>query len=394
MRKTTKQQQADIVIVGNGLAGLAMAMALAKANIASVLIGSFHQPLEDGRTTAIMQGGVTFLQTLGLWNESALQPVPLQTMRLISGKADIIFPASEIDLPQFGFNVTNAKLKTFWLQQIAAMPQITMVDAQVTVINTNAQNMPVITCDNGETITARLLIAADGRQSIVRDFANIGLTSTALDQHALVCIVAADQPHHFTSTEWYHSGGPFTLVPMQGNQMAVVYCDIADKIAGLKRQSNLDLGDYFTDFSNSEFGTLRVINTPQSWPVQPQQADALIAPHVALIGEAAHVMPPLAAQGFNTSLRDIEALQHNLQQAYRLGLDCGHVSTLQSYADQRRLDIRLRGTSVNWLNTIIRQDGVIGRRAHQFAFRALDALTPLKKLLMRTALAPTTRNAA
>jgi 2-octaprenyl-6-methoxyphenol hydroxylase len=395
-----KSLSTPIAIVGNGLAGQVMAVALAKHNMSSVLIGPV-EPVHTGadhRTTAIMQDGIAFLDSLGLWDETALQAVPLQTMRLISDDNEIAFASAEIGLPQFGFNIANAVLKQRLAAAIAASPLIKTIDTVVTdIIFASAQAH--IVCADTQTIDAQLVIGADGKHSVVRDKAGVSVTQTAIDQQALVCVVESDEPHDFTSTEWYHRGGPFTLVPMPDSvtgqsRMAVVYCDSAAQITELSSLPLTDLGFYVTDMSQSRFGNLRVQDTPQIWPITPQRSTTMIAPHVALVGEAAHVLPPVAAQGFNTSLRDVQALVDVLQQAAALGLSVGQLSVLQNYAAQRALDMRVRGQGVDLLNRLIRQDDKIGRTLHKWGFNALNRVTPLKRLIMQKALAPKREHAA
>lgn len=387
-RKQPRTDHTDIVIAGDGLAGLVMALALGRNQVACTLIGPAIPAQDDGRTTAIMQDGIDFLTGLHVWNADALNAVPLSTMRLISGDHSVTFPSTEINLPQFGFNVTNTALKKALLAAVQQAPAITYRQTSITDVTTSGAAFATVTCADNSLITARLVIGADGRNSIVRERSGIGLSHHAIDQSALVCVVETDRPHNFTSTEWYHSGGPFTLVPMQGQQMGVVYCDTTDRVADLAADPIDTLSDYFTAFSNGLYGDLRIINTPQIWPIAPQHSDMLIAPHVALIGEAAHVMPPLAAQGFNTSLRDIQALQKTIGDAFGLGLDIGHVSVLQNYATIRRLDMRLRGLGVNGLNWLIRRDDKIGHGLHDWGFKTITRIKPLKRFLMRAALAP------
>lgn len=384
-----------VAIVGNGLAGQVMALALKQAGIACTLIGPSATPDEtDQRTTAIMAEGVAFLRMLNIWDETALRATPLRTMRLISDTATVAFDAGEIGLPEFGFNVSNAALHALLAGCIAAERTIRVIGTQVTDIDSTGPARARVICANGDTLDTPLVIGADGRHSRVRETAGIGVTQTVLDQQALVCVVASDWPHDFASTEWYHRGGPFTLVPMPDDEqdehrMAVVFCDTAAELARLQNLTRADLGEFLTDFSTARFGSLRVTNDPQLWPIAPQRSAALVAHRVALIGEAAHVLPPLAAQGFNITLRDIAALQGIVRNAMSLGLDPGHASVLRAYQTARASDMRLRGTGVDLLNRFIRQDDRIGRMAHAFGFKALDGVPALKRFVMRRGLADT-----
>lgn len=393
MAKTTRH---DIVIVGDGLTGLTMALALARENMPCALVGPTLQAAQkknraDGRTTAIMQDGIDFLDGLGVWSALKKEAAPLKHMRLISGERDILFPSTTINLPQFGFNIPNAVLKDVLLQAVKKNKAIATIHGlaeQIAFPDKEARPFATIACA-GQTVEASLVIAADGADSKARQAAGIGQVMTDSNQAALVCLVQAERPHDWTSTEWYHSGGPFTLVPTADpNIMAVVYCDTPEIIAHAVQSDRNDLSDLFMQLSNNYFGDLVVASAVQSWPIRPMRAKTLVAPHLALIGEAAHVMPPLAAQGFNTSLRDIQALQKTLQRAASLGLDKAAPIHLQPYADQRALDITLRGTAVNGLNALIRRDDAWGRRVHAFGFAALEKILPLKTALMRVALAP------
>jgi 2-octaprenyl-6-methoxyphenol hydroxylase len=385
----------EIVIVGDGLTGLTMALALAQKNIACAVMGPhLHSPAKksvaDGRTTAIMQDGIAFLDDLGVWPLLEKETAPLKKMRLISGEHEIVFAAREIKREQFGFNIPNGILKDTLLGAVKKSKWITLIDglAEDIIFPTGKASVVKLT-GSTQVIEAALVIAADGANSNARTAAGIATVTTDNNQDALVCLVKAEHTHDWTSTEWYYSGGPFTLVPTKDPQIiAVVYCDTPEIIAEVKDYDSDDLGTLFDNLSNSCFGTLNVISAVQSWPIRPMQAKQIIAPHLALIGEAAHVMPPLAAQGFNTSLRDIQALQDTIYKANALGLDKTAVSNLQSYAGQRDLDIRMRGMAVNGLNALIRRDDTYGRRIHAFGFAALDKIGPLKTAFMRAALAP------
>ncbi|HEY1096608.1 MAG TPA: FAD-dependent monooxygenase [Alphaproteobacteria bacterium] len=389
----------EIVILGDGLTGLTMALALAQNGQACALVGPHvDQKITlknniDGRTTAIMQDGIVFLQQLGVWKNLEKHSAPLRRMHLISADQDIAFPSDEIGLPQFGFNIPNVLLKDVLLGALQKHGLVTLVAGTIDQIVFPTEESPLhvvlLTGKPQIKLQAKLVIAADGARSKAREAAGIIVSQHDPDQAALVGLVQADETHADTSTEFYYSGGPFTLVPtIDPLQMALVYCDTPDNLDTIKSLDEDELNAHLTEMSQNRFGDLRMISPVQSWPIRPLRAESLVAPHLALIGEAAHVMPPLAAQGFNTSLRDIQALLSVLLQTQKRGLDIAHLSHLRPYEDQRRQDIHLRSRTVNGLNIFIRRDDQIGRRLHAAGFMALDKITPLKKLLMKFALAP------
>jgi 2-octaprenyl-6-methoxyphenol hydroxylase len=392
--------QHEIIIAGDGLSGLTMALALAQSSIPCAIIGphlktetSADHAQSDARTTAIMQDGISFLQQLGVWDDIAPHAAPLRHMRLVSGARDIVFSADMIGLPQFGFNIPNAVLKhylTRHVQRQASIHCISDLIADVVFPHTEArpQNVTLRT-EHDVDYTTRLVIAADGAKSLIREQAGIAVTEHDPDQAALVGWVQCDIAHDFTSTEFYYSGGPFTVVPTPDpHVMTLVYCDTAERLAEITALSVDDFNAHLTDMTQNRFGDLHFTGQKQYWPIRSLRAAELIAPHVALIGETAHMMPPLAAQGFNTSLRDIQILHTLLCDARDTGSDMAGMQLLHRYAAARHTDIHARSRAVNGLNDIIRRDDTMGRRLHGWSFAFLDRMIPLKKLVMKVALAP------
>jgi 2-octaprenyl-6-methoxyphenol hydroxylase len=391
--------QHDVLIAGDGLSGLTMALALNKAGQACALVGPhIHShnkstPVTDARTTAIMQDGIAYLEYLGVWDSVQKEAAPLRHMRLVSGDKEIVFSSDMIGLPQFGFNIPNAVLKHHLLNHIQHAKHVTCITGLISdVVFPQAQDRPQIVTvktEDGTDYQARLVIAADGAKSLVREKANIEATHHNPDQSALVGWINAEHSHDFTSTEFYYRGGPLTVVPTSDPyKMTLVYCDTAENLTALSELSTEEFDAHLTEMTQERFGALQFTGQTQSWPIQSLRAQSLVAPHVALIGETAHLMPPLAAQGFNTSLRDIQILADILRQARSVGSDIASLQTLRTYDTERHMDIQARSRAVNGLNDLIRRDDVMGRRVHGIGFALLDKITPLKKMVMKAALAP------
>lgn len=394
--------QHEIIIAGDGLSGLTMALALGQRGQSCAVIGPHVESADDtgaernigdARTTAIMQDGIAFLQQLGVWDSVAEYAAPLRHMRLVSGDKDIVFSAATLGLAQFGYNIPNTVLKQQLMRRLQSMRTVQRVTGLIAHVAWPAENARpqhvTLSMQDGTTHIARLVIAADGAKSVVRDAAGIEVTLHNPDQSALVGWVRCEKQHDFTSTEFYYRGGPFTVVPTPDpHVMTLVYCDTPERLAGVTSLSDDAFDAHVTDMTQNRFGTVHFTGQKQYWPIRSLRAQALVAPHVALIGETAHMMPPLAAQGFNTSLRDIQILDHVLQEARDTGSDIASMAVLRCYAQARHADIHARSRAVNMLNVLIRRDDRLGRYLHGWSFGVLDRMMPLKKLVMKVALAP------
>ncbi len=378
MKKTV---QSDITIVGTGLAGLTAALALATDHIVT-LIGPMPNTKQDERTTAILSPGIAFLDGLGVWMSCAARATPLRTMQLIDGDKHFVFDASETAFDEFGFNVPNATLRQSLSGLIAKHRNITWIKESVTQA-TRAKNRWQLTTASRKKITADLVIAADGRNSLMRKAAEIEIDERDENQTALVAVLTTSQAHHDTSVEWYRPGGPFTLVPMAGKKMALVWCE-DDDTAQMKTQQSLGaLSREITDITAKRFGTLTFTAQPQTWPIKPMKAKTLIKDDVVLIGEAAHTLPPIGAQGLNTSLHDIAVLQDCLRNAKLLGLDITDRAGLRPYEQARLSDVNRRYHAMTGLNDLIRTQHPALQFLRGAGLRALNRFAPLKKQIMQ-----------
>jgi 2-octaprenyl-6-methoxyphenol hydroxylase len=373
-----------IGIVGTGLAGLTLATALLQHGFSVTLFGTKPAEDKDARTTAVLQPNIEFLKSLGLWPMLAATATPLMTMELNDGDAQSIFTSNEMDIDQFGFNLVNRDLKAALLKKITTGK-----------IDWRQDNVKEITLDpkgwalkssNGKKEIVQLLIGADGRNSLVRQSAGIAIIEKEEDQAALVAQLDCAQNHHYTSVEWYRSGGPLTLVPCAGKKLALVWCDKTDIIDDALKMPNKRLSQTIADMTENRFGTITVTGTPQKWPVRPMKSETLVAPHLALVGEAAHVLPPIGAQGFNTSLYDIQSLLTQLDKGRALGLAIDDASMLRHYDEARRLDVAARYHGITMLNDLIRRQGSAAPILRRVAMGALNRVTPLRRAVMKFAL--------
>ncbi|MFT7369364.1 MAG: 2-octaprenyl-6-methoxyphenol hydroxylase [Alteromonas macleodii] len=390
----------DIFISGGGIAGLTSAAAFGAAGF-SVVITDPMRPITDRttqgadlRTTAFLQPAREFLISAGLWDHLEPFATPLQIMRIIdAGGTDPTpriardFDAADIsDLP-FGWNVSNWLLRREIVAQLTELHNVdfrTGVGFASLITRTNEAR---VTLTDGTRITAKLVIGADGRNSPVRQAAGIEAKTTRYGQKAITFAVTHDAPHNNVSTEIHRSGGPFTLVPLPDHDgkpcSAVVWMEDgpeANRLAALPEPKFNALASLR---SAGTYGTLTLASRRMIWPIISQISARITSERVALVAEAAHVVPPIGAQGLNMSLSDVACL---LNLAKDSGSTLGNADMLAKYHRTRDADIRLRVTGVGMLNRISQSQNPLLRDLRAKGIEALYGIEPIRKTLMKLGL--------
>ena len=390
----------DILISGGGIAGLTAAAAFGSAGFSVICVDPTPQ-ITDGaaegadlRSTAMLQPARSLLERAGLWEVLAPHAAPLQVMRIIdAGGAEAEarvtreFDATEISDQPFGWNFPNWLLRREMLARLATLDTVgfrTGVSTQR--LFTRTTGAKVTLSDNG-TVAAKLVIAADGRSSPMRMAAGIPVSTQRYGQKALVFAVTHPIPHNNVSTEIHRTGGPFTLVPLPDRDgmpcSAVVWMDDG-RLA--QERATMDVEAFEAEASTRSthhFGALTLVSRRQVWPIITQHASRLTAERVALIAEAAHVMPPIGAQGLNMSLNDIATLL-DLAEARREGL--GDAVMLEAYHKARYGDITLRVRGIDLLNRASQASSTLARDARAAGLSALYGAAPVRKMLMQMGL--------
>lgn len=316
----------EILVVGGGVAGLTATAAFADAGrrVTCVERAAPGAAAADTRTTAFLRPAVDLLTEIGVWPLLAGESAPLETMRLIDagGRENRAretgdFHAEEVGEPPFGWNVANAAIRRALEERLAALPSAQVMNGAALDALTLRRDVAIARLSTGEVVRAKLVIGADGRDSRVRALSRIGARRWGYGQKALVCVVSHGRPHEAVSTEIHRVGGPFTLVPMAdgpdpdgtpGPRSSVVWMERtaeADRLAAL---DDAAFEAALNERSLGILGRLRPVTARATWPIAGLIAHRLTAPRVALIAEAAHVVPPIGAQGLNMSLGDIAAL--------------------------------------------------------------------------------------
>lgn len=385
----------DILISGAGPAGLAAACVLGTAGHRVTLVDPAPQITgeddagADLRTTALLQPARDLLQQAGAWAGLAPHGTPLDVMRIVDAtgakSTSRDFTASDISDAPFGWNFPNWLLRRELLARVATLGTVTArFDTAVTALFTRSSGARV-TLSDGSKISAALVVACDGRDSPLRQMAGIGTRTADYGQTAIVFAVSHAGSHDNVSTEVHRSGGPFTLVPLPdrdgAHRSAVVWMD--DDTEQRRRMELPDGAFAFevNDRSADVMGPLTVISRRAAWPILSRLADRLTAPRLALAAEAAHAMPPIGAQGLNTSLKDIAALL-DLSAKH----DVGSAAMLDAYHRRRWPDIAARMAGIDLLNRTSKASTDPVHRLRSAGLAALHDLPPLRTAMMRLGL--------
>ena len=381
-----KQITTDIAIVGGGPAGLAATLAVVDAGYRTALIAP-PSPPEDHRTAALLAGSVAFLERLGVWRSVARDAAPLRTMRIVDGTRRLIrapevaFDAGEVGLPAFGYNVANRAL-TDALEQALSRRAIVRINALADMATPGADEIVVRAADR-TTVSARLAVAADGRRSRLRDTAGISVETWAYEQAALVCNPRHTQPHHDASTEFHTEHGPFTLVPLGAYRSSLVWVDQPEETRRRQQLDAAELAREIEERSASILGVVSIDGPTQVFPLSGLVARRFAEARVMLAGEAAHVFPPIGAQGLNLGLRDVAALADVLAGPLP---DPGAPDRLSAYNAARRPDILSRTAAVDALNRTLLSDFMPAQALRGLGLFLVDRVPPLRRLAMRQGL--------
>lgn len=379
--------QTDIAIVGAGTVGLAAALALAGEGWRVTVIGSTSVP-RNGRTVALLDGSWQMLASLGITTALADRSAPLSVMRLVDDTGSLFrqppveFRASEIGLEAFGWNVENADLVEALAEEARRRPGITLVDAMVSDI-VDGPDFVTLSGPKLPAIAARLVIGADGRNSRVRQAAGITARDWSYPQVALTGIFAHRRDHNDASTEFHTRKGPCTLVPLPGKRSSLVWMVDPAQAEQLVALDDAAFARRVEQQTHSLLGALTLTGKRGRIPMGGLSVERFAAPRMALVGEAAHVFPPIGAQGLNLGLRDVAALREALQGAS----DPGGDEEMAAYDGARQSDVRLRTGAVDMLNRTLLTDLVPADLLRGAGLLALSRIGPLRRLVMRQGLA-------
>ena len=392
-KSTDTTIKGDILIAGGGLVGGTLACALAEGGF-SVIVVDAQKPEDgldvafDGRASAIALSSKHVLDQLGLWSLMEPETQAISDIRVTDGNSPLFlhYDHDDIGAEAFGYMVENRSIRKalykrtrdFKNLQVCAPARIEMLERDESGVRARL--------DDGTSVTARLVIGAEGRKSPTREAANIKLTGWSYEQTGIVCTVKHQYAHDGIAHEHFLPAGPFAILPLTENRSSIVWTErsaLTDAIMALDDEAFLaDLGSRFGDF----LGSIEVIGPRWAYPLSLQYADRATDNRLALAGDASHGMHPIAGQGLNMGLRDVAALAEVLIDAKRLGADPGDALVLEKYERWRRFDNTLMLAMTDMLNRLFSNNVAPLRLARDVGLAAVNKMPPLKKLFMKHAM--------
>jgi 2-octaprenyl-6-methoxyphenol hydroxylase len=420
----SEEIRSEVAIVGGGMVGMALAAALASNGISTCLIEAEKLPdltgeSFDGRSSAIAYGSQQVLSGIGAWEFIAPEAEPIRDIRVSDGAwhvkggdrgvaSPFFVHYSFMDLPPgsvpgahgpeqppFGWIIENRAVRRGLLRRLGQCRHLThLSSAQVVDLDLGAERRIVHLAD-GRRVGARLVIAADGRQSAIRRMAGIGARELGYNHAAIVCTVTHDLPHEGVAHEHFLPIGPFAMLPMKDavdangkvrHRSSIVWTEDRRVIPLLLKLSDAELGAEIMRRFGDSLGRVAPIGPRFTYPLKLVLADSYVQPGLALAGDAAHGMHPIAGQGFNMGVRDVAALAEVIVDAHRLGLDFASLGVLEGYARWRRFDNLAMVLVTDGLTRLFSNDLPPLRLARDLGFFLFNKAKPLKRLAMRHAM--------
>ncbi len=385
----------DVAVVGGGPAGLAAAIAIAQSGANTALVAR-RSLYADNRTTALLGGSIDFLRALEVWPHCQDKAAELRIMRLVDDTGRLIrapevrFSCDEIGLDVFGYNIENRVLVSALEERAATLANLTRFDDEAAAINAG-EDVVAIKLASGGSLSARLVVGADGRHSLCREAAAITVLRRELHQAALTFNVSHSRPHQNISTEFHTPHGPCVFVPLPGNRSSVVWVSEPKEAERLMALGDEELSHAAEVRSHSILGRMQVEPGRNLFRLAIERPAKFASARIALVGEAAHVLPPIGAQGLNMGLRDAADIAEAVRTAFTLGEDPGCSSVLDRYASARRADVMSCTFAIDVANRSLLSAFLPAQSLRAAGLHLIGSFGPLRRLAMREGLSPSWR---
>ena len=398
---TEQTNTSDLVIGGAGFAGLALAIALVEAlgpqfkvTVADPALGSAQS--RDPRASAIAAAARRMFETIGVWQAVEPQAQPMLDMVITDSKLDdavrptfLTFEGEVAPGEAFAHMIENRHL----VDALVAKAKELGIELRATAVSSFAypqgahaapSRIDVRFADGGE-LSTRLLVGADGARSQIRERAGIVTYGWSYRQSGIVCTVAHERPHNGRAEEHFLPGGPFAILPLTGNRSSIVWTESTADAERYVALSDAGFHDELEKRFGLHLGEIEVVGPRRAFPLGLYTARTFIGERLALIGDAAHVIHPIAGQGLNMGLRDVAALAEAVADAARLGLDVGGRPVLERYQRWRRFDTAMMGIATDSLNRLFSNRSDVLRLARDIGLGLVERMPPLKRMFIHEA---------
>ncbi len=388
--------QTDVFIGGGGFVGMALGLALAREGL-EVTVADPVTPEKavsegfDGRVCAISFASARLFKGIGVWDDLAPHAQPIEQILVTDAKLgrapspfSLHFDGQELGGP-LGYIAENRAIRQALYAGLSRTPRLKLIAPAAAGSLKSAQQTITAGLSDGRAVTARLAIAADGRDSPLREDMGIGVVRWSYPQVGIVATVHHEQPHHGVAYEHFLPSGPFAILPMTGNRASLVWTERQELAAGMMALSAEDFDAEIARRFGAHLGKTRADGPRWSYPLRFHLSRSYVKPRFALAGDAAHGVHPIAGQGLNLGLKDAASLADVILDAARLGMDIGALDVLTRYERWRRFDSFIMGTGMDALNRLFSNDIAPVRWARDLGMAAVDAIGPARRFFMRQA---------
>ena len=387
----------DVIITGGGLNGPALGLALAQAGLAVTVIDA--QPARaraeanfDGRAYALAIASKRLLTAIGVWDRIEGDAQPMLEIKTSDGRPGegpgpffLHFEAGEIEDGPMGFMVEDRHLYAAFLTAMEAEANLTHLPATTVTAQEAGPAGITVTLSDGRQLRARMLAGCDGRQSGTAERAGITRTGWGYGQTALVCAVGHERPHNGIAHQFFMPAGPLAILPLKGNRSSIVWSEAEETARAIAALSDADFLEVLRPRFGDFLGQIELAGGRFTYPLNLTLANAYTAPRLALVGDAAHGVHPIAGQGLNLGFRDVGALAEVLVEAHRRGEDIGAGDVLERYQSWRRFDSTALALGMDGVNRLFSNDNPALRMARDLGMGLVGAMPGLRRAFIRQA---------
>jgi 2-octaprenyl-6-methoxyphenol hydroxylase len=385
----------DLLVCGGGMVGLTLGLAVAQGGLRVAVVdaaapASMLEPKFDGRVSALAYASVRMLTALAVWPHLEAEAQPIREILVTDGRKDrpaspfsLHFDAAEVGASSLGHIAENRHIRRAQQQTISA--DLAWI-APATVTRLEIQpGFALAHLSDGQQIKAQLAVAADGRDSALRDQQGIGIVGWSYPQTGIVATVAHEKPHNGVAYEHFLPSGPFAILPMTGQRSSLVWTEKKETAPAMLALDEDGFNDEVARRFGDHLGETKVVGGRWSYPLSFHLARDYVRPRFALAGDCAHGIHPIAGQGLNLGLKDVAALAETILDAARLGLDIGSLATLKRYERWRRFDSFTLAAGTDALNRLFSNDIAPLRQLRDLGLGIADAIGPARRFFMRHA---------